>query len=128
WFPGARRRLPHRAPPSARRDAWGSRSSPRTGAHAWTMGAAPERTDLARQRADRALQGGSRRVDPSRSRGVERPGGMALLALQRRAGNAAVSALLAGKDKVQGPAAERIAAGLAQLRSDEPALDVVEAA
>jgi hypothetical protein len=51
---------------------------------------------------------------------------MTVLALQRRAGNAAVSALLAGRSRAEGEAADRMDSALRQLRTDDPSIDVVE--
>ena len=72
-----------------------------------------------------ALEEGRRRAGGGQSRAAGGPPG--LLALQRAAGNAAVSALMAAK--VRGPGSEAtgaIDAALREVRADEPAVDVVE--
>ncbi len=54
-------------------------------------------------------------------------GGAGMLALQRRAGNAAVNALLSARSRDPEPAAsEAIDAGLRELRGDDPQIDAVE--
>ncbi len=69
-----------------------------------------------------ALAEGKRRATADRPRVP--PG---LLALQRKAGNAAVNALLAAKLKSPGgDAAGEIDAALVEIRHDEPAIDTVE--
>ncbi|MCK0113068.1 hypothetical protein MWU75_13035 [Ornithinimicrobium sp. F0845] len=92
------------------------------------MGAARQMTDPARRQAARALEGARRRTDgPTHgASGGTHSGGAALLALQRRAGNAAVSALLTGKGRAEGAPAERMEEALGQLRREDPAIDVVE--
>lgn len=71
-------------------------------------------------RRDDALEEGRRRADERRST----PG---LLALQRSAGNAAVSALLAGRMRMPGAeAVSSIDAALREVRQDEPAVETVE--
>ncbi|NLG21591.1 MAG: hypothetical protein GX555_09225 [Actinomycetales bacterium] len=63
------------------------------------MGAGRHSTDPARHQADRALEGARRRIETTAPRDTSSrlpTGGAVLLALQRRAGNAAVSALLTG--------------------------------
>ncbi|MGB5952248.1 MAG: hypothetical protein WBG57_06985, partial [Ornithinimicrobium sp.] len=72
----------------------------------------------------RGLNAGRRRAGEERPVG---PGGPpAMLALQRRAGNAAVNALMSGKAKVEGSARDSIETALTQIRRDEPDVDAVE--
>ncbi|GAA1519870.1 hypothetical protein [Kribbella lupini] len=72
-----------------------------------------------------ALVEGRRRTAPDRPAGDAVPPG--LLALQRKAGNAAVSALMAAKlTSPGGDAASEIDAALVEIRNDEPAVDTVE--
>ena len=86
------------------------------------MGGARETPESASTRRDDALTEGRRRADDRRS---ARPPG--LLALQRSAGNAAVSALLAGRMRSPGAeAVSNIDAALREVRHDEPAVETVE--
>jgi hypothetical protein len=72
-----------------------------------------------------ALAEGRRRTGPARTRAAEPP--HAVLALQRFAGNAAVSALMAGRMRFPGDqAVSDINGALRELRRDEPGLDTVE--
>jgi APOBEC-like N-terminal domain len=89
------------------------------------MADARRTTDPARAEAGRALTEGKRRAGGDRTPAAARS--HALLALQRRAGNAAVSALMAARLRSPGEAAVTdIDAALTELRRDEPAIDTVE--
>lgn len=96
----------------------------------------------ARAEAVDALERGRRRVEQRRPDGSGReadraagsreassdPGRQALLALQRSAGNSAVSALLLARMRSPGDEElRRIDAATRELRGDDPSLDVVEA-
>ena len=71
-----------------------------------------------------AAEGKRRAAGDGRARAV---GPQAVLALQRDAGNAAVSALMAARRKSPGePAAADIDAALNEVRRDEPVIDTVE--
>jgi hypothetical protein len=89
-----------------------------------TMAAARETADSARAEVSDALADGRRRTRraPARAAGPD-----AVLALQRNAGNAAVSALMAAKLRSPGePAVADINAALKEVRRDEPAIETVE--
>jgi len=88
------------------------------------MAAARETADSARADASDALADGRRRTRraPTRAAGPD-----AVLALQRNAGNAAVSALMAAKLRSPGESAVAdIDAALKEIRRDEPAIETVE--
>jgi hypothetical protein len=88
------------------------------------MDRAREPADTARARASRALADGGQRAGGKHARAV---GPHALLALQRSAGNAAVSALMAAKGRSPGEqAVAEIDAALREIRRDEPEIDTVE--
>ena len=70
--------------------------------------------------AERLVEG-QRATKPSRRGGVA-----ALFALQRSAGNSAVSALMAGKLKSSGGAVADIDSALSEVRGSEPNLEIVE--
>ena len=89
------------------------------------MGGARETADSARVEVSDALADGRRRAGSGRARAVVGP--HAVLALQRNAGNAAVSALMAAKLKSPGEqAVTEIDGALKEIRRDEPAIDTVE--
>jgi len=72
-----------------------------------------------------ALADGKRRAGPDRPR--DEVGPQALLALQRKAGNSAVNALMAAKFRSPGEqAGTEIDAALREIRRDEPAIETVE--
>lgn len=82
-------------------------------------------SDRPAAKVSEALVEGKRRTTPDRPSGDAVPPG--LLALQRKAGNAAVSALMAAKlTSPGGDAAGDIDAALVEIRNDEPAVDTVE--
>jgi hypothetical protein len=117
--------LPHRARGyalvSARLQGLGLRDF----AHARIMVGAPQTAYFPRAEVSHAFAGGRRKVGSEHSRAVV--GQRAVLALQRYAGNAAVSALIAARLRSPGDQAVReIDAGLKEIRRDEPALDTVE--
>lgn len=88
------------------------------------MAGARQSADSARAEADRALADGKRRIT-DRPRALEVP--HAVLALQRKAGNAAVTALMAAKLRSPGgDAVGEIDGALREIRRDEPAIDTVE--
>jgi len=88
------------------------------------MAGARHTEDSARAEVSDALAGGRRKTGGERARAV---GPHAVLALQRYAGNAAVSALVAAKLKSPGEqAVTEIDAALKEIRRDEPAIDTVE--
>jgi hypothetical protein len=78
----------------------------------------------ARSQATGALETGRRRAAAGRGRPVTGP--QALLALQRNAGNAAVSALMLAKVRSPGAGTAEIDAALVELRRSEPAVEKVE--
>src|SRR5262249_59100294 len=84
----------------------------------------------ARQRTGAGTAKVSDRAAGSRKAGGDRPraaGPHAVLALQRDAGNAAVSALMAAKQKSPGgQALIDIDGALTEVRQDEPIIDKVE--
>ncbi|HVN12182.1 MAG TPA: hypothetical protein VMT69_08805, partial [Kineosporiaceae bacterium] len=89
------------------------------------MGGSRRSAEPARAEVSDALTDGRRRA------GRDRPGAAtgprAVLALQRRAGNAAVSALIAARFRSPGgQAVSDIDAALRELHRDEPAIDTVE--
>ncbi len=90
-----------------------------------TMGGSRRAAESARAEAGHALVEGRRKAS-----GGGPPGGAgphALLALQRRAGNAAVNALMAARMRWPGEqAVSDIDGALKELRRDEPAIDTVE--
>ena len=88
------------------------------------MGSTRRTAGTAKAAVTDALQKGRRKAyDVGTGPGLPR----AVLALQRRSGNAAVSALLAGKLRSPGERASgEMDAALSQLRHDEPAVDIVE--
>jgi hypothetical protein len=89
------------------------------------MAGARQSADSSRERASAALEDGRKRSGGDRSRPPAGPA--AVLALQRAAGNSAVSALMAARLRSPGGSAvSEIDAALKQLRQDEPAVDVVE--
>lgn len=89
------------------------------------MAGARQTTEAARARADDALVDSRRRAGVGRGRSVAGPN--AVLALQRHAGNAAVSALISAKDKSpDGQSVGQIDAALEEIRRGEPAIDTVE--
>ena len=71
--------------------------------------------------AERLIEGRSAARKPSR-----RGGAAALFALQRAAGNSAVSALMAGRFRSSGDAVSDIDGALREVRGDEPNLEIVE--
>ena len=71
--------------------------------------------------AERLIEGRSAARKPSRRGGVA-----SLFALQRAAGNSAVSALMAGRFKSSGDAVADIDGALREVRGDEPNLEIVE--
>ena len=86
---------------------------------------ARETADTSRAEVSDALVEGKRRTTASTTRATAGP--RALLALQRNAGNAAVSALLAAKLKSPGEqAGADIDVALREIRREEPAIDPVE--
>jgi hypothetical protein len=89
------------------------------------MGGARQTGDTARAQATDALKGArSKARHPPPSPNV---GPLAVLALQRAAGNAAMSALMAGRLRLPGKqAVADIDGALRELRRDEPAVDKVE--
>jgi hypothetical protein len=81
--------------------------------------------DFAKAEVGEALADGKRRNGRNGARAAEVP--HAVLALQRNAGNAAVSALMAAKLKSPGDqAVSDIDGALREIRKDEPAIDTVE--
>jgi hypothetical protein len=89
------------------------------------MGGARQTAEVARVEVSHALAHARRRAGGDHARAVVGP--HAVLALQRSAGNAAVSALLAAKGKSPGQqAVSEIDAALKEIRRDEPAIDTVE--
>jgi len=81
--------------------------------------------DSAKDEVSDALAGGRRRAGGDRGRAAA--GLHAILALQRNAGNAAVSALMAAKLKSPGEqAVTELDAALKEIRRDEPEIDTVE--
>jgi hypothetical protein len=89
------------------------------------MDRARQPADAARAEVSDALAHGRRRAGGDHARAVVGP--PAVLALQRSAGNAAVSALLAAKLKSPGEqAVSEIDAALKEIRRDEPAIETVE--
>ena len=81
--------------------------------------------DSARGQVTNALADGRRRTGVPRPRTVQAP--HAVLAMQRSAGNAAVSALMAARLRSPGEeAVGEIDAALREIRQDEPAIDTVE--
>ncbi|MEO5901352.1 MAG: hypothetical protein ABIR68_14665, partial [Ilumatobacteraceae bacterium] len=86
---------------------------------------ARQTADAAKARVSEALAAGKRRVPGQAGRG---PGGViGVLALQRFAGNSAVSALMAAKAKSPGEhAIAEIDAAVTELRQNEPAIETVE--
>jgi hypothetical protein len=88
------------------------------------MSVARQTPDNARTEATGALADGKRRTAGG---GRVLAGPLGLLALQRSAGNAAVSALMAGKLRSPGEqAVTDIDAALREIRRDEPVIDTVE--
>src|SRR6478609_6537385 len=88
------------------------------------MSVARQMPDNARAEATGALADGKRRAAGG---GRVVAGPLGLLALQRSAGNAAVSALMAGKLRSPGEqAVTDIDAALREIRRDEPLIDTVE--
>ncbi len=81
----------------------------------------PDHVERSREPVGQALADGRRRV-AGHQRTPTGPG--AVLALQRQAGNAAVSALLAAK--VRAPGVTEIDAALREVRTDDPVIDTVE--
>jgi hypothetical protein len=89
------------------------------------MPAARGTAETATAEARHALAEGGRRVRGDRERAVG--GSSAVLAMQRAAGNAAVSALMAARVRAPGtPAVAQIDAALREVRRDEPTIDTVE--
>jgi hypothetical protein len=89
------------------------------------MGGAREAAASARAEVSDALTDGRRRTRGGQARPVAGP--HAVVALQRNAGNAAVSALMAAKLKSPGEqAGTEIDAALKEMRGGEPAIDTVE--
>ena len=89
------------------------------------MGGARETPDATSAQRDDALVEGRRKAVGGSGRTAAGPPG--LLALQRSAGNAAVSALLAGRMRSPGAAAVGdIDAALREVRRDEPVIETVE--
>jgi hypothetical protein len=89
------------------------------------MAGARRTADSARAEVNDALAEGKRRAGGDR--GGAAAGPRAILALQRRAGNAAVSALMAANLRSPGEqAVSEIDAGLREIRRDEPAIETVE--
>src|SRR3954469_12419387 len=89
------------------------------------MSGARRPADTARTELTTALADGKRRAGGGRSPVAAGPA--ALLALQRSAGNAAVSALMSARLKFPGEqAVTEIDAALREIRRDEPAIDTVE--
>ena len=87
------------------------------------MSVARQAPDNARAEATGALADGKRKT----AGGRVVAGPLGLLALQRSAGNAAVSALMAGKLRSPGEqAVTDIDAALREIRRDEPVIDTVE--
>ena len=82
---------------------------------------AVDREHAAGSVAERLIEGRSAARKPSR-----RGGAAALFALQRAAGNSAVSALMAGKLKSSGDSVSDIDGALREVRGDEPNLEIVE--
>ena len=90
------------------------------------MDRARRAADAARTRVGEALEDGRRRTGGGNARAVAGPQA-AVLALQRSAGNAAVSALMAAKLRSPGErAVADIDAALREIRRDEPAIEPVE--
>ena len=88
------------------------------------MTGARQRAGAETAKASEAVADGRRRAGGDRARAV---GPQAVLALQRDAGNAAVSALMAARRKSPGEqAAADIDAALNEVRRDEPVIDTVE--
>ena len=89
------------------------------------MAGARQTAEATRSRADDALVDSRRRAGAWRGRSVAGP--HAVLALQRHAGNAAVSALMAAKTKSPGAqSVGQIDDALKELRRGEPVIDTVE--
>ncbi len=89
------------------------------------MAAARGTADSAKAEVGDALADGRRRTGGGHVRAAAGP--LALMALQRSAGNAAVSALMAAKAKSPGDQAiGEIDAALREIKRDEPAIDTVE--
>ena len=83
-----------------------------------------EHTDRPREPIGAALDDGRRRAG---ERDERHTGPQTVLALQRHAGNAAVSALIAGKLRSPGAeAVSQIDRALTEVRRDEPEVDTVE--
>src|SRR5262249_40792054 len=92
--------------------------------HLQTMTGVRQPADSAKAEVSDALAGGRRKAGGERQRPM---GPHAVLALQRYAGNAAVSALMAAKLKSPGEqAVTEVDAALKEIRRDEPAIDTVE--
>ena len=89
------------------------------------MGGARETPDASSTQRDDALVEGRRKAVGGSGRTAAGPPG--LLALQRSAGNAAVSALLAGRMRSSGAASVGdIDAALREVRRDEPVIETVD--
>lgn len=89
------------------------------------MAAARQTADAAKAEVGDALVDGRRKAGGGHARAAVGP--LALMALQRSAGNAAVSALMAAKAKSPGDqAVGEIDAALREIKRDEPAIDTVE--
>jgi hypothetical protein len=89
------------------------------------MDRARQSADTARAGVGDALADGRRRAGGDHGRAVV--GSDAILALQRSAGNAAVSALMAAKQRSPGEqAVTDIDTALKEIRRDDPAIDTVE--
>jgi hypothetical protein len=89
------------------------------------MTGARQRAGTGKAEVSRAAAGGNRTGGGDRARAAAGP--RAVLALQRNAGNAAVSALMAARLKSPGgQAAADIDAALTEVRRDEPVIDTVE--
>src|SRR4051794_10303068 len=80
-----------------------------------------------REASRRTHEGERRRTSPAAEGAATGPGPVPLLALQRSAGNAAVSALLAARTRPDGGArAGDIDAALTEARKDTPDLPLLE--
>src|SRR5690349_5473206 len=93
------------------------------------MAGSRQSADSARDRAASALEEGRRKSGGDRPRAPSGPaaGPAGVLALQRAAGNSAVSALMAARLRSPGErAVTEIDAALEQLKRDEPVVEVVE--
>lgn len=89
------------------------------------MTGARQRPGAGKAEVSRAVSDGSRKGGGDRGRAAAGP--PAVLVLQRAAGNAAVSALMAARPKAPGEqAAADIDAALTEVRRDEPVIDTVE--